>query len=166
MTYSMVKLVGMAAIVAGIIVSAPAWAAGLHGGAKGHSFSFGAPGHVHDVSRTVKVKAGDMVFHVESLAIREGETIRFVVTNTDEIDHDFTIGTPDLQVRHRAEMMKMMEDGHDMMAMHDDPNALYLKPGETKELIWKFTNVTELEYACNLPGHYESGMKGRFESAS
>ena len=53
-----------------------------------------------------------------------------------------------------------------MAKMHNDPNAVYLKPGETKELVWKFENVVELEYACNVPGHYESGMKGRFESAS
>jgi uncharacterized cupredoxin-like copper-binding protein len=37
---------------------------------------------------------------------------------------------------------------------------VYLKPGETKELIWTFGNVAELEYACNVPGHYESGMHG------
>lgn len=105
-----------------------------------------------------------MDFHVESLGIEEGETIRFEVTNTDEIDHDFTIGPPDLPARHRAEMMKMMEDGNGMMAMHRDPNAGYLKPGETRVLIWTFKNVAELEYACNVPGHYESGRKGRFRT--
>lgn len=162
MKFCKVKIAGMAAIAVGIAFSAPAVAGGMHGAAKGHSYTFGAPGDAHDVSRTVRVKAGDMVFHVESLAIREDETIRFVVMNTDEIDHDFTIGPPDLQARHRAEMMKMMEDGNSMMAMHNDPNAVYLKPGETKELIWTFNNVAELEYACNVPGHYESGMKGNF----
>jgi uncharacterized cupredoxin-like copper-binding protein len=164
MKYCNTSIVAMAAVAAGIAFSAPAAAGGTHGGAKGHGYSFGAPGHAQDVTRTVRVEAGDMVFRVESLAIEEGETIRFVVTNTDEIDHDFTIGPPDLQAQHRAEMMKMMEGEHGMAAMHHEPKAVYLAPGETRELIWSFRNVAELEYACNVPGHYEAGMKGQFRT--
>ncbi|UCH73874.1 MAG: copper-binding protein [Rhodospirillales bacterium] len=139
-----------------------AGAGGKHGGEAAHVFSFGAPGKARDVSRTIAVKAGDMNFQIESLRIRDGETIRFVVSNVDEIDHDFTIGPPALQARHRAEMMEMMQSGQDMAKLHDDANAVYLKPGETKELIWSFRNVARLEFACNVPGHYEAGMRGRF----
>jgi uncharacterized cupredoxin-like copper-binding protein len=40
-----------------------------------------------------------------------------------------------------------------------------VEPGKTKELTWTFTEATDLEFACNIPGHYESGMVGdiRFE---
>lgn len=151
--------VGMAGI-------APSMAGGTHGAKDAPVFSFGEPGDKHHVDRTVKVKAGDMEFHIETLKIREGETVRFVVTNADEIDHDFTVGPPELQAEHRAEMMETMESGDGMAKMHDDPNAVYLKPGETRELVWKFKGVAELEYACNVPGHYESGMKGSFQAAS
>jgi uncharacterized cupredoxin-like copper-binding protein len=57
-------------------------------------------------------------------------------------------------------MMEMMGGGGAMAAMHEEPNAVYLKPGETKELLWRFAKTNELEFACNVPGHYESGMKG------
>jgi uncharacterized cupredoxin-like copper-binding protein len=38
-----------------------------------------------------------------------------------------------------------------------------VEPGQTKELVWKFTKATELDFACNMPGHYEAGMVGTFE---
>ena len=166
MTINKFSMFVAAVAAAGIVGAAPSWAGGTHGASKAPVFSFGEPGDAHHVSRTVEVKAGDMEFHIEALRIGESETIRFVVTNTDEIDHDFTVGPPELQAEHREEMMKMMESENGMAKMHDDANAVYLKPGETRELIWKFQNVAELEYACNVPGHYESGMKGRFQAAS
>jgi uncharacterized cupredoxin-like copper-binding protein len=43
---------------------------------------------------------------------------------------------------------------------HDDPNAVLVNPGKTEEMIFKFTKATNLEFACNIPGHYESGMVG------
>ncbi|KAA2211281.1 cupredoxin domain-containing protein [Teichococcus oryzae] len=43
---------------------------------------------------------------------------------------------------------------------HDDPNAVLVDPGKTEEMIFKFTKATTLEFACNIPGHYESGMVG------
>ena len=48
--------------------------------------------------------------------------------------------------------------GHSMK--HDDPNSILLEPGKSGEIIWKFTQKTKLEFACNIPGHYESGMMG------
>jgi uncharacterized cupredoxin-like copper-binding protein len=60
------------------------------------------------------------------------------------------------------EMMKMeMEDGHTME--HDDPNSALLEPKATGEIIWKFDKAMELEFACNIPGHYDAGMAGAFE---
>ncbi|WP_419900811.1 cupredoxin domain-containing protein [Roseomonas sp. USHLN139] len=43
---------------------------------------------------------------------------------------------------------------------HDDPNAVLVDPGKTEEMVFKFTKATTLEFACNIPGHYESGMVG------
>lgn len=43
---------------------------------------------------------------------------------------------------------------------HDDPNAVLVNPGQTEEMIFKFTKAADLEFACNIPGHYESGMVG------
>ncbi len=65
-------------------------------------------------------------------------------------------------------MMRMMQAGtshgdmHGAMMPHDDPNAVMVHPGETKELIWTFAEAENVEFGCNVPGHYEAGMKGTF----
>ena len=41
---------------------------------------------------------------------------------------------------------------------HSHSNSVLLSPGESGNLIWKFTNSVDLEAACNVPGHYEVGM--------
>ena len=58
------------------------------------------------------------------------------------------------------ERMKMDMGGGKTME-HDDPNSVLLEPGKSGEIIWKFTKATELEFACNVPGHYDAGMMGR-----
>ena len=48
-----------------------------------------------------------------------------------------------------------MSEGSDGMA------SVTIEPGETEELVWTVPDsVKNLEYACNIPGHYESGMYG------
>ena len=98
--------------------------------------------------------------------------------NKGEFVHEFNIGTAAMHASHQKEMMMMMEHGAldadkihmDMMKMdmgngmtmeHNDPNSVLLEPGKTAEIIWTFPADTELEFACNVPGHYESGMMGK-----
>jgi uncharacterized cupredoxin-like copper-binding protein len=49
--------------------------------------------------------------------------------------------------------------GHAMQ--HDDPNSVLVAPGKTAELTWTFTKATNIEFACNIPGHYQAGMVGK-----
>ena len=58
------------------------------------------------------------------------------------------------------DMMKMDMGGGKTME-HNDPNSALLEPGKSGEVIWKFTKAMELEFACNVPGHYEAGMVGK-----
>ncbi|MNG22690.1 Copper binding protein, plastocyanin/azurin family [compost metagenome] len=51
---------------------------------------------------------------------------------------------------------------HGQMA-HDDPNTVMLEPGQSAELTWTFSQSTGLEFACNIPGHYQAGMVGNVE---
>jgi uncharacterized cupredoxin-like copper-binding protein len=135
-----------------------AWAGPGHQGGHGSAnYSFGSPGKAAEVTRTVEVKAtDDMRFVHEPLEIRQGETIRFVVTNTGRIVHEFSIGDVPSQRAHAAMMKKNPTMSHD-----DDPSAVTLKPGETKELIWRFDKPvsTRIVFACFHAGHYEAGMK-------
>jgi uncharacterized cupredoxin-like copper-binding protein len=35
-----------------------------------------------------------------------------------------------------------------------------LEPGKSKEIVWKFTGKGDIEFACNVRGHYQAGMYG------
>ncbi|MNP67044.1 Copper binding protein, plastocyanin/azurin family [compost metagenome] len=50
---------------------------------------------------------------------------------------------------------------HGQMMKHDDPNSVLVEPGKTAELTWTFSEATRLEFACNIPGHYQAGMVGK-----
>jgi uncharacterized cupredoxin-like copper-binding protein len=155
----------------------PAHASPTQGTDHGHAAAIGTPGQAAQAARTVEVVMGDNYFEPEQLVIAPGETVRFVVRNEGSIVHEFNIGTPELHRRHQPEMRMMLEHGmieldrihHDRMTMdmgnghamdHSEPNSVLLEPGQTAEVVWRFTGADPLEFACNMPGHYESGMVG------
>ena len=133
--------------------------------AHGAGFKFGKPGSASEVIRTIHLDMRNMSYGVKNIDTKEGETIRFVLKNSDDSEHDFTIGPPDVQAAHRKEMMEMMDNDTDMSKHHRDPNAVFVNAGETRELIWTFATADGLEFGCNVPGHYEAGMKGRINVA-
>jgi uncharacterized cupredoxin-like copper-binding protein len=114
-----------------------------------------------------------MWFDPETLEMAAGEIVKFEITNTGNLEHEFVIGSKEAQEEHRQMMLNMANGGgHDMSNMsngdgHDMANmsmaGVTIAPGETGTLLWSVPdNVNELEYACNIPGHYESGMYGNF----
>ena len=46
---------------------------------------------------------------------------------------------------------------------HKHSNSILLSPGESAELIWKFSNSVDIEAACNVPGHYDVGMIAKID---
>ena len=160
-----------------IVLSATTVAAGNHGGGHDHGAASGEPGKASEASRTITVEMYDNYYEPESIIVSPGETVRFVVENKGNLVHEFNIGTPEMHEGHQEEMMMMVEHGviqggklnHDMMSMdmgngktmkHDDPNSVLLEPGQSKEVVWKFTEKGDIEFACNVPGHYQAGMYG------
>ena len=140
-------------------LAAPAFAAGDHAGGHGDEMAVGTPGKAADVDRTVEVtmvetEDAEMLFETDDMTFEKDETIRFVITNTGDLEHEFVLDTSGEIEEHKA----VMEEFPDME--HDDPNALRLEPGETGEIVWTFANDGAFEYACLIPGHYESGMHG------
>lgn len=121
--------------------------------------AFGEPADAADADRTIEVDANDdLSYDPDAIDVDAGETITFVVTNTGETVHEFTLGDQAAQDDHEAEMVEMMEEGE--MMEHDEPNTLSLEPGETGELTWHFSESGEVLYACHQPGHYAGGMIG------
>lgn len=153
----------------------PAFAAGTHD--HKHGGDAGKPGDAANVSRTVEIVMRDNYYEPESVAVQKGETVRFVVKNEGILVHEFNIGTAEMHAAHKDEMLMMMRHGvlsptkihHDKMESgdhsmkHDDPNSALLEAGETAEIVWQFAEAGALEFACNIPGHYEAGMVGAFQ---
>lgn len=139
-----------------------------HGGADGLAETIaGKPGDAKKATRTVAVDMRDYDFGVAELTFKAGETVKFVVTNKGPHLHEFTIGTAEQQAEHRGMMAKMTDMDHGAMSGHDKEmdkmasNAVHVKPGETKSLVWTFTHAGRLEFACNFPGHADLGMEGK-----
>lgn len=124
------------------------------------------PGDPKNISRTVVIIAKDTEFNLKKIQVRDGETIRFIVKNKGELVHEMSIGTPEMQKQHQAEMMKMMDAGHlqaDKVVGkmdHGHGNSALVEPGKEAEILWMFHKGAMLEFGCNVPGHYEQGMKG------
>lgn len=185
----MKKLVLLIGCVFAFILGATpstSWSAGTHSKPHGHDkphadnghgmSAIGMPGKSSKVDRTISVQMGDNYYKPMKITVKKGETIRFVIKNKGQLVHEFNIGTAAMHAGHQKEMMGMMDKGileadkinHHMMKMgggmmHDDPNSVLLEPEKSGEVIWKFTKSQNLEFACNVPGHYEDGMKGNLQ---
>lgn len=118
------------------------------------------PGTVDEPREIVVTMTDDLRYDPDTIEVRAGETIRFVVTNPTPLDHDFTVGDEMTQMHHEEEMADFY--GHDGGDMHhrDASNAVLVAPGETAELVVTFETPGELLIGCHVPGHYEAGMRG------
>ncbi|MBV7571934.1 cupredoxin family protein [Pseudomonas sp. PDM32] len=167
----------LAQILCLLALSSPVWAAG------GHAYDFGQPAPAANATRSVELVMGDMSFTPKAIDIKAGETVRFVLVNKGQLLHEFNLGDAAMHARHQQEMLQMQQGGmltptgmkamdHGSMAgmdhgkmdhgmKHDDPNSVLVEPGKTAELTWTFSEATGLEFACNIPGHYQAGMVGK-----
>lgn len=142
---------GKAGFVSALVLAASAVIAG-----PGHgSNPVGEPGKAAQATRTVNVDMTDnMRFTPSEISVKQGETVRIVVKNSGAVKHELVLGTPEELKEHYAMMLKMpgME--------HADDNMVSVAPGKTGEVVWRFTKVGKVDFACLQPGHYDAGMKG------
>lgn len=117
---------------------------------------FGREGDPKKASRTVRVDMTDnMRFTPASVAIKQGETVKFVVKNSGKLMHEMVLGTMK-ELKEHAEMMRK----HPTME-HDEPYMVHVAPGKTETMVWQFTKAGDFYYGCLVPGHFEAGMIGR-----
>jgi uncharacterized cupredoxin-like copper-binding protein len=108
-----------------------------------------------DDPRVIEVSAVDSLsYDPATIEVGTGETVRFVVTNDGETDHEFVVGDEEVQALAEEEMSEGMHGHTAAMA------AIRLAPGETKEATITFEEAGTFEYACHVAGHYEGGMVG------
>ncbi len=117
--------------------------------------AFGREGNPKKVVRTIKVDMTDnMRFTPGAVAVKRGETVRFVVRNHGKVLHEMVLGTREAIEAH-AELMKKFPEME-----HADANMAHVKPGRAGEIVWQFTQPGEFRFACLQPGHFEAGMVG------
>ena len=137
----------------------------------------GEEGDPNKIDRVVSIKMYDNYYEPNLVKIKKGETIKFIIENLGEMVHEYNIGTKEMHIKHQPEMQKLIDheiilvDKIDKIKMkkmskmdhslgHSHANSIMLEPKSSGELIWKFSKDINLEMACNIPGHYESGMVG------
>jgi uncharacterized cupredoxin-like copper-binding protein len=148
-------VIGALALSATMALAAP--------GAPGHShksFAAGEPGNPSKpVARTVEVSMKEtddakMLFEPNRVEIKRGEQVKFVLKNAGKVDHEFMLDSVANNAKHKIQM----EKNPDME--HDDSNGKRLAPSTSNEIVWRFNKAGNFEFACLIPGHYESGMHG------
>lgn len=138
--------------------SSPDAAAGdeMAGGHGDEAVDFGEPGEASESSRVIEIQMLDtMRYDPMEIGANVGETVTFRVTNPAALAHEFLLDYHDEQIAHETEMPAAGG------VMKDQPNGFMVQPGETKEIVWKFTKAGEVEYACHVLGHYPAGMVGK-----
>ncbi len=122
---------------------------------KHHEIVADRPGDERQVDRTIKVSiSGERRFHPGSLSVTQGDTVRFIVTNNSQIPHAFVIATAQGQ----QDYQQMMERMPSMP--QEGNNAVTIKPGESRTLVWQFSHPGTMQFACHMPGHFAAGMVG------
>ena len=135
----------------------------------------GKKGNPSEVEKVIKVKMYDNYYEPKKFKVKKNQTIKFIVYNYGELVHEFNIATKEMHLKHQPEMMRMVENEilladridkkkmkelskKDHSMSHSHSNSVLLEPNQSAEIIWKFNTNTDLEVACNVPGHYEAGM--------
>ncbi|MCI0633399.1 MAG: cupredoxin domain-containing protein [Actinobacteria bacterium] len=101
-------------------------------------------------TRTVDITIHHSAFDPAEVHVRPGETIRFVIRNTDPIDHEFIVGDRAVQDAH--------ERGTE--AYHPArPGEVTVPAGQTVRTTFTFGG-DDLLFGCHIPGHWAYGMRG------
>ncbi|MEY3513146.1 MAG: hypothetical protein RL420_169 [Pseudomonadota bacterium] len=136
-------------------IATQSFATGNHAGGHADSDAIGEPGKAADAKRTVTVNMLDsMRFTPQSITVKQGETIKFIVKNSGKVKHEMVLGT-EKELKEHYEVMKKNPEME-----HADDNQITVQPGKSGEIIWRFTKAGKVNFACLQPGHYDAGMKG------
>ncbi|MBA2382794.1 MAG: cupredoxin domain-containing protein [Chloroflexi bacterium] len=113
-----------------------------------------AAGSASAGAHRIEVKLTDALkMEPGEMAVKAGQPVTFVVTNSGANEHEFYLGDAAAQDKHESEMASMVG------MMHDEPEGIAVKPGETKELTYTFAAAGAFLAGCHVTGHYGGGMK-------
>lgn len=136
---------------AGRVILAAAVAGAVLAGGVAALLSSGATGR----PATVEIRALHSRFEPDRVTVKPGETVRFVITNVDPIDHEFIIGPPETHGIH--------ERGEPHFHTGAVGGEVTVPAGATVETTWTFgpSGSPDVAYGCHLAGHWDYGMHGK-----
>ena len=130
--------------------------------APGH-FEHGMAGYVQLVgpgAPTVGTKDDPRLVHIDmtdalkftpdQVAIQSGEAVRFILTNSGTVTHEFQVGPADRVAADNVDGVLNIEKDE-------------LTAGSTAAVDYTFTASGPFAFACHEPAHYEAGMKGTID---
>jgi uncharacterized cupredoxin-like copper-binding protein len=143
-------------LLVGSNLAGTAWASGSHTGDHAHDApAIGKPSTAGQANRTVAIEmTDDMRFSPAKIAVQKGETIHFTIHNRGKLKHEFVLGT-EKALKEHAELMRKFPGME-----HAEDNMVSVAPGQSGDVIWRFTHSGKVLFACLQPGHYDAGMKG------
>jgi uncharacterized cupredoxin-like copper-binding protein len=118
----------------------------------GASLATGGAAVARPTDGSVRITIHFSHFDPDAIEVEPGQTVRFVIHNTDPIDHEFILGDEHVQLVH--------EEGTE--AHHPPrPGEVSIPPGATVVTTYTFpVSGGSLIIGCHLPGHYAYGMRG------
>lgn len=122
--------------------------------------TFGAPGDAAQPARNIEILIrerpdGRMYFLPDALEVRRGEQVRFTVKNEGERPH-YVLLAPTTDISRAIAQLRGNPRSTPAAA-----NGVRLGPGESGEVLWRFTRTGEMEFSSVLPGDREAGLYGR-----
>jgi uncharacterized cupredoxin-like copper-binding protein len=106
---------------------------------------------------TVDVPIRYSQFERQSITVRAGSAVMFVLRNGDPIDHEWIVGDAAVHERHRTGT----EPAHGSR-----PTEVSIGAGSTATTTVTFTEPGTYFYICHLPGHEAYGMVGTIRVTS
>lgn len=105
--------------------------------------------------REIRIAIHYSRFEPDRIEVAPGEVVRFVLENTDPIDHEFIMGDARVQLVH--------EEGTE--AHHGSrPGEISVPAGTTRSTTVTFGHASSFTlFGCHYPGHYRYGMVGTVE---
>jgi len=101
--------------------------------------------------RTIEITIHYSRFAPDRVAVQPGETVRFVIRNSDPIDHEFILGDRAVQLVHE----RGTEAHHGAR-----PGEISIPAGTTRSTTYTFDGPGSLIFGCHMPGHYAYGTRG------
>jgi len=100
----------------------------------------------------IRVEIHHSHFLPSAISVGDRQTVKFVVHNTDPIDHEFIVGDHATQDRHE----RGTDDHHDGSV----PGEISVPAGAVVTTTYHFGAPGRLLYGCHIPGHWAYGMRG------